>query len=316
MKINKLIPRPVKNAILRIVRFPERIKWKIYRAASLGKIPFPDKAFQKWDYKIHTGRRLHLQHPVTYQEKLQWLKYYYRNPAYTRLVDKYEVREWVADKIGEEYLCPIYGIYDCWDEIDFSQLPEAFVLKCTHDSGSVVICKDKTSFDFEQAKEKIETGLKRKQFYLSREWPYKNVKPRILCEKYLIDERGVDSPDYKFFCFDGEIRILETNSERQTETGTKTDFYSPEFQHIEMRETGFPNSTKIAEPPMHFDKMKKLAQVLSAGMPHVRVDFNYVNDQIFFGEMTFYHGGGRMLFEPDEWNYRFGEWITLPPKMR
>lgn len=316
MRIGKYIPRTIKNAILKVVRMPVKAKVKIYHAAATGKIPFPDKTFQRWDYRVHTGRHLHLWKPVTYQDKLQWLKYYYRNPVYTQLVDKYEVRKWVAEKIGEEYLCPLYGVYDNWDEIDFSKLPNSFVLKCTHDSGSVVICKDKTQFDFTKAKEKIEAGLARKQFYLSREWPYKNVKPRIICEKCLASENGEDSPDYKFFCFDGKIKMLEINSERQSVTGTKTDFYSPEFQYIEMRETGYPNSTVVAKPPIHFDQMKKLAEVLSAGMPHARVDFNYVNDHIFFGEMTFYHCGGRMLFEPDEWNYTFGEWIKLPPKMR
>ena len=129
MKIGKILPKTVKNAVLKIVRFPEKTKWKIYRAASLGKIPFPDKAFQKWDYKVHSGRKLSFRNPQTFCEKLQWLKYYYRNPAYTRLVDKYAVRDYVKEKIGEEYLVPIYGVYDSWEEIDFSKFTDRFVLK-------------------------------------------------------------------------------------------------------------------------------------------------------------------------------------------
>ena len=282
----------------------------------MGKIPFPDKAFQKWDYKIHTGRRLHLRHPVTYQDKLQWLKYYYRNPAYPQLVDKYAVRSWVTDKIGEEYLCPIYGVFDKWDDIDFTKLPDQFVLKCTHDSGSVVICKNKEQFDFVQAREKIETGLTRKQFYLSREWPYKNLKPRIICEKYLVDDRGTDSPDYKLFCFDGEVKMIQINSERSSATGVKSNFFSIEKKPVAIKEKGYDNNPGITSLPAISDEMVVLAQVLSKNMPHVRVDFNCVNNHIYFGEMTFFQGGGRLLFEPDEWNYKFGEWITLPQKMR
>lgn len=316
MKTGKLIPRSIKNIILKIARVPEKIKVKIYKAASLGKIPFPDKAFQKWDYKIHTGRKLNLRHPVTFQEKLQWMKYYYRNPEFTKLVDKYEVRDYVKEKIGEEYLVPLYGVYNSWNEIDFSALPDAFVIKCTHDSGSVVICKNKSAFDYDAAKKKIEEGLARNQFYLSREWPYKNVKPRIIIEKYLIDEKSGDLPDYKFFCFDGKVKILESNTERQSKTGTKTDFYTPEFELIKMKEKGYPNSNKNHSKPENFDAMKQFAETLSANYPFIRVDFNLANNHIWFGELTLYHCGGRMLFEPDEYNKIFGDWITLPPKIR
>ncbi len=316
MKIGKIIPRPLKNLILRIVRIPERIKVKIYKAASLGKIPFPDKAFQKWDYKIHTGRKLNLRHPVTFQEKLQWMKYYYRNPELTRLVDKYEVRDYVREKIGEEYLVPLYGVYDGWEEIDFSTLPNEFVIKCTHDSGSVVICTDKNSFDFESARKKIEAGLARNQFYLSREWPYKNVKPRIIIEKYLKDMATDDLPDYKFFCFEGKVRILESNTERQSSTGTKTDFYTSDFELIKMREKGYPNSNKIHSKPTKFEEMKQFAELLSSNYPFLRVDFNYADNSFYFGELTLYHCGGRMLFEPDEYNKMLGDMISLPEKIR
>ncbi len=315
MKIGKFIPKPIKRAILFIVRIPGRIKFKIYEAAARGKIPFPDRAFQKWDYKIHTGRKLNLRHPVTYQDKLQWMKYYYRNPILTKLVDKYGAREWVANKIGEEYLVPIYGIYNSWDEIDFSELPDTFVLKCTHDSGSVVICRDKKAFDFDSAKKKIEDGLARNQFYISREWPYKNVKPRIICEKFLKDDQNPDPPDYKFLCFDGHMKMMYVNTERRTGV-TRTNYYTPEFERVNIEIKPFPNNPKPDYKPAEFEKMIELAEILSKGFPFIRVDFNLINHKIYFGEMTCYDCGGRWLMEPDEYNYTFGEWITLPPKMR
>ncbi|MBR4727360.1 MAG: glycosyl transferase [Clostridia bacterium] len=314
--IRDLIPRPIKDFILYIVRIPQRLRLKLYYAASNGRFPFPDKAFQKWDYKIHTGRKLNLRHPVTFQDKLQWLKYYYRKPEFTQMVDKYGARSFVADKIGEEYLVPLYGVFDSWDEIDFSALPDQFVIKCTHDSGSYVICTDKTKLDVQKAKAKIETGLARKQFYLSREWPYKNVKPRIIIEQYLEDKQTHDLVDYKFFCFDGKVKLLESNTERRSETGTKTDFYSPEFEYLQMREAGYPNSDRIQSKPERFEEMIKLAEILSEGIPFLRVDFNYANNQIYFGELTFFHCGGRMLLEPDEYNYKLGEMIHLPEKYR
>lgn len=316
-KIGSMIPRPIKNAILYIVRIPERFKVRLYRAAGEGRVPFPDKAFQKWDYKIHTGRKLNLRHPVTFQDKLQWLKLYNRRPEYTQMVDKYGARSFVAERIGEEYLVPIYGVFDTWNEIDFSALPDQFVIKCTHDSGSYVICTDKSNLDLEVAREKIETGLARKQFYLSREWPYKNVKPRIIIEQYLEDQQTHDLTDYKFFCFNGKVRILETNTEKSKNGHPKTDFFTPDFQHLPISEIGFyPQSEKEIACPERFKEMLGLAEKLSEGVPVLRVDFNYVNHKIYFGEMTFFHGGGRLLFSPDEYNLKLGEWIRLPEKYR
>lgn len=316
MKIGKIIPRPLKNLILRIVRIPERIKVRVYKAASLGKIPFPDKAFQKWDYKIHTGRKLNLRHPVTFQEKLQWMKYYYRNPEFTKLVDKYEVRDYVREKIGEKYLVPLYGVYDRWDEIDFSALPDEFVIKCTHDSGSVVICTDKNSFDFESARKKIEAGLARNQFYLSREWPYKNVKPRIIIEKLLYGEKDRGIVDYKCFSFDGIVKFILVCTNRFKADGMKVSFYDLNWQKLEVSQTDETNETEYIEKPKQFDEMIKTAQILGKGFPHIRVDFIIDADRFYFTELTFFDSGGRKPFIPNYNEYKFGEWITLPPKMR
>ncbi|MGN0172207.1 MAG: ATP-grasp fold amidoligase family protein [Acutalibacteraceae bacterium] len=306
----------LKKPVIKIIHFPSKVHAALFQAASHGKLPCPDKLFLKWHFRVMVGKKLDFKNPVTYQEKLQWLKYYYHDPLYTQLVDKYGAREYIARTIGEEYLVPLYGVYNSFDDIPFDELPDRFVLKCTHDSGSVVICRDKATFDKEEARKILEEGLARKQFYLSREWPYKNVPPRIICEKYLEDELIEDAPDYKFFCFDGKVKALLVNSERHSPTGVKTNYYTPDWERIPMREHKFPNNPKPDSRPAKLEEMIRLAETLSAGMPHVRVDFNYVNQHIYFGEMTFYHGGGRLMFIPDEYNYVFGDWLTLPEKRR
>lgn len=315
-KIGKLIPKPIKSGILWIVRRPERIKVWIYLSAREGRIPFPDKAFQKWDYKIHSGKKLSFRNPKTFNEKLQWLKYYYRNPKLTRLVDKYEVRKYIAERFGEENLTKCYGVYDTWEEIDFSKLPNQFVVKCTHDSGSVYICKDKSQFDYKKCKSIITTGLKRNQFYLSREWPYKNVKPRIMIEEYLYDDNIGELIDYKFLCFDGVVRRVFAISDRQKKKGGPyEDFFDLSWNSLPIKHT-YDNSQYPPAKPISFDRMMECATVLSKGLPHVRVDFFEANGKMYFGEMTLFDSGGRKPFEPESVDLEMGEWITLPPVMR
>ncbi len=316
-KIGKMIPKPIKMGLLWLARRPEKIKVWVYQAAATGKIPFPDKLFQKWDYRIHTGRKLNIKNPILYPEKLQWLKYYYHNPLYTTLVDKYAVRDWIKEKIGEECLVPIYGVYDTFDEIDFSTLPNQFVMKCTHDSGSVIICKNKNELEIEKARSTIETALSINHFYRSREWPYKNVKPRIIIEKYMFNEDGSDANDYKFFCFDGKVKIFQVNCERQSETGTKTNFYLPPWEQVDIRDAGYAPSSYELKKPEKLEEMICLAeQIAQYTLPHARIDFNLFNNRIYFGEITFYHCGGRKFFEPFSANEMFSEWLILPAKMR
>ena len=218
IRILKKIPQPVKTILMRIIYLPKELEIRIYDAAFLGKIPFPNKAYIKWNYALRNeGESLNLRHPVTLQDKLSWMKLYYHNPMHTQMVDKYGVRSIVKERIGEEYLVPLLGVYDSFDEIQFDVLPNQFVLKCTHDSGSVVICKDKATFDVQAAKKKLSACLKENHYYRSREWPYKNVKPRIICEPYLKDDHFVDRPDYKFLCFDGEPKMLLVLSDRGSE---------------------------------------------------------------------------------------------------
>ncbi len=314
--LGKKLPPALKRPLIRLYHAPSRIHARLFQAAAHGKIPCPDKLYLKWHYRVFTGRKLNLKNPVLYQEKLQWLKYYYHDPLYTQLVDKFAARQWVAEKIGDEHLVPLLGVYRSFDEIDFSVLPRQFVLKCTHDSGSVVFCEDRDTFDTESARAVLEKGLATKQFYLSREWPYKGVTPRIICEAYLKDGKLSDAPDYKFFCFDGAVKYFLVNTERHSPTGVKTNYYTVDWQRLDVREDKYPNNPKEDRKPEKFDEMLRLAEILSASMPHVRIDFNYVNDRIYFGEMTFYHGGGRMMYLPEKFNRIFGDLITLPPKRR
>lgn len=273
-----------------------------------------DRAYLRFQYRMHFGKKLNLKKPQTYNEKLQWLKLYNRKNEYCQLVDKYEVKKIVAERIGEQYIIPTLGVWENFDDIDFDQLPQQFVLKCTHDSGSVVICKDKKTFDIDAARKKIERKLKSNLFWHGREWPYKNVHPRIMAEKYMEDERTAELRDYKFFCFDGEVKMLFVATDRQTKgEEVKFDFFDPYFHHINIRQ-GHPNAQKCPDKPQCFDKMKQLSSKLAEGLPHVRVDFYEVNGAVYFGELTFFHFCGLVPFAPEKWDEMMGTWIRLPQK--
>lgn len=268
----------------------------------------PDKIYLKWKYKLYLGKKLDLDNPKTFNEKLQWLKLYDRNPLYTNLVDKYEVRKYVADKIGEEYLIPLIGVYDKFEDIDFDKLPNQFVIKCTHDSGSVVICKDKSTFDIKKCKKKIKKALKYNYFYYGREWPYKNVKPRIIIEKYISDLEN-NTIDYKFLVFNGKFKFLEICSNRFI--STRFTFYDKDLNFIDVTQDGCEydcNIIKTAE----YSKMIELAEKLSQDIIEVRVDFYYINSKTYFGELTFFEDAGFGKYEPEIWDEKFGEMLKLP----
>ena len=265
-------------------------------------------------FEVRFGRKPNFRHPKTYNEKLQWLKLYYRRPELIQMVDKYEVKKIVAEKIGEDYVIPTIGLWDSAEDIDFDALPEQFVLKCTHDSASVKICKDKKTFDREAAKEHFAARLKKNPFSYGREWPYLGVKPRIIAEPYLEDEASGELPDYKFFCFDGVVKALFIATERQKKgEETKFDFYDTEGKHLDLRH-GHPNAVPPPPLPSQFEKMKELAKVLSKGFPHVRIDFYECNGKVYFGEYTFFHHCGFERFDPLVWDETFGSWLTLPKK--
>lgn len=282
--------------------------------SSFGK-NMPDEQYIKKVFKLSFGYELDLSNPKTFNEKLQWLKLNDHNPEYVKMVDKYLSKQFVADRIGEQYVVPLYGVWNSFDEIDFESLPEQFVLKTTHDCGGVVVCKDKSLFDKPSAKKFLEEHLRREYFYHCREWAYKFVKPRIIAEKFMKDskdQREEGLTDYKFFCFNGEPKAMFIATDRaKADTETKFDFFDMEFNHLPFT-NGHPNSDKQIEKPEQFELMIQLSKKLSSGIPHVRVDFYESEGQIYFGEMTFFHWGGFVKFDPHEWDLKFGEWLELP----
>ena len=274
----------------------------------------PDKIYLKYRFRLAMAQKLNLNNPLTYNEKLQWLKLYNRRPEYTMMVDKIKVKEYVASVIGSEYIIPTLGTWENPNDIDFNKLPNRFVLKCNHNSGlGMFICKDKNKIDVENIKKKLRKGLKENYFKRNREWPYKNVPRRILAEQYVDPEPGKDDlPDYKFFCFNGKVKALFIATNRtKGEHAVRFDFYDEHFNHLPFT-NGHPNADILPGKPVSFEKMKQLAEKLSKNIPHVRIDLYDVNGKILFGEMTFFHWSGMIPFEPQEWDYKFGSWIQLP----
>ena len=290
----------------------DRDKLKLALLRRCARFYKSDEKYLKKLFKIRMGKELNLNNPQTFSEKLQWLKIHNRKPIMTTMVDKVEVKNYVADIIGNEYIIPTLGVYNSVDEIDFDALPAQFVLKCSHDSGGLVICRDKSKLNIKTAKRKLKKALKTNYYYQNREWPYKGVTPRIIAEQYMVDESGYELKDYKWFCFSGEPKALYIATDRCVESEeTKFDFFDADFNHLPFT-NGHPNSSRPVLKPSSFEKMKGLAAKLSVGQPHLRVDFYDIDGKIYFGELTFYHLSGMMPFEPEEWDYTFGSWIKLP----
>lgn len=269
--------------------------------------------FLKKEYKFHMGKELNLDAPKTYTEKLQWLKLYDHRPEYTIMVDKYTVKQYVTERIGEEYVIPLLGVWERVEDIDFASLPEKFVLKTTHDSGGLVICKDKSKLDVQAARKKLKYFLGRTYYDYNREWPYKNVKPRIIAEAYMEDSTYQELRDYKFFTFGGEPKVLYIAQGRGKGEPTVADFFDMDFHHLPFT-IDHDTAEVPPEKPKNFELMKKLASVLSEGTPQLRVDFYEVDGRVYFGEMTFFHCSGMAPFHPEEWDKIFGDWVILPPK--
>ena len=282
----------------------------IRKIAALGMNCLPDKCFLQFKYRLKMGKRLNLKCPQTYTEKLQWLKLYDRQNIYTNLVDKYEAKKIIGRQIGKQYIIPTFGVWERFEDIDFDSLPSEFVLKPTHTSGNVYICRDKEQIDKNELRNLVNGWLTRKYYRLHREWPYKNVPPRIIAEKLMKDGEDTSSlKDYKFFCFHGVPKALFIASDRGTDT--RFDFYDMDFCHLDIR-NGHENAAKEIIKPDNFEEMKSLAAILSKGIPHVRVDFYSINGQVYFGELTFYHWSGFVKFEPPDWDRIFGDWLILP----
>lgn len=280
----------------------------------IGLLRFiPDETYLKIMFRLRTGNKLNLVSPRTYDEKLQYLKLHDRKKIYTTIVDKYAVKEYVAERIGHQYIIPTLGVWDRFDDIDFDALPDQFVLKCTHDSGGLVICPDKKTLDLDRAKRVISQSLKTNFYYVGREWPYKDVKPRIIAEKYMKQQEGIpDLIDYKFFCFDGKpVYIMTVRGGHGTNSKTLRRLYDTNWVKQDIGLHGGSNVIETEEKPKTFEMMLRLSETLSKGFKHIRVDLYEIDGAIFFGELTFFHQSGFETFDPAEWNLRLGELIKI-----
>jgi hypothetical protein len=302
----KFITNPVLGFSFIIIKLDNSI---LYRK-------IPDSFYLKCQYYFSKSEKLNLKAPVNFNQKIQWLKIYYKNPLYTKLADKYESREYVENKAGNKYLIPLLGggVFNKFDDIDFSILPKQFVLKCNHDSGSVIICKNKDEFDIENAKNKIEACLKINycDAYPYREWQYKNIKPIIMIEQYLINSTGEESNDYKFFCFNGEPRVLYVSLIGEGEPFM--NYYDLEWNRLDLT-TGYKTLRQEIKRPDNLDEMILVCKKLSEDIPFVRIDLYLIDGKIYFGEFTFTPYGGYYPFNPPKWNKIWGDWLRLPEKI-
>lgn len=255
----------------------------------------PDSLYLKILYRGFVGERLNLKNPRKYNEKLQWLKIHDRKPEYSMMVDKYTVRQYITEKLGEEYLIPCLGVWEDVEEIDFDKLPQQFVLKCTHDSGSVIICKNKDSLDIDQVKRHLKRACKRNYYDTYREWPYKNVKPRIIAEAYMVDLQEDDLKDYKVLCFDGKAKLIEVHQNRFNNGEHTQDFYDVEWNNLHLAQKCLKNAKADLAKPERLEDVLKLSEAIAANLKHVRIDWYLIKDAIYFGEITFFDGAG---FEP------------------
>lgn len=273
----------------------------------------PDAIFLKMKYRLRIGKKLNLSNPKTFNEKLQWLKINDRKPEYTSLVDKCKVREYIATTIGKEYLIPLLGVYSSYDEIDFNKLPNEFVLKPNHTSGNIFICKDKIKVNHIELKKTIKKWLNRKYYWVHREWPYKNIKPKILCEKYMVDESGLELKDYKFLCFNGLPKIIQVMSGRNNRN-YNINHFDLKWKRLKIPRKNHQESQIYFNKPMKLNEMVSICKILSKKIPFVRIDFYSINELIFIGEITFYPTSGFMDFIDEKDDYLLGSWIKLSKK--
>lgn len=310
MKFYKKILKPIIEQTIVYIKRPLSLfdNW-----AAKGRLNWmPDKWYLSFMFRSRMGYWMDWKNPKTFNEKLQWLKVYDRNPLYTKLVDKYEVRKYIAEKIGEEYLIPLLGVWDDVDDIDFEKLPNQFVLKCTHDSGSTIVCLDKTKFDIHDAKKALNNALNINYYYAGREWHYKNIKPRIIAENFISDIADSELRDYKFYTLEGTPHALLLATNRQNQLAELNfDYFDMNFSHLKMTNFWHPNNPSCPHKPKHFEEMKSLASILAKGIHQVRVDFYEANGKVYFGEMTFFDMAGFLKINPPNWDKEFGDLINL-----
>lgn len=285
-----------------------------YFLCKIGPI-IPDKLFLKLRFKLKTGKRLDLDDPKTFNEKLQWLKLYDRQPEYSKMVDKVEAKKYVAGIIGDEHLIPTLAVYDNVEDIDFESLPNQFVLKCTHDSGGIVICHDKNILEINKAIKKLAKSIRTNFFFQNREWPYKNIKPRIIAEQYMSESGSEGLTDFKVHCFNGIPKIILVCRDRFEKNGLTEDFFSCTWEHLDISRPNHKNAEVQIEKPIELDEMLRLSELLSKGIPFVRTDFYSINHKVYFGELTFYPASGMQSFVPEQWDTILGEWLNIPSRV-
>ena len=288
-------------------------KMKFYPIWAMGRIipksPKWDAKYLKLLYRVKTGDRLNIESPQTLNEKLQWLKIHDHKPIYTQMVDKYEVRKIIAEQIGEEYLIPLLGVWDSFEGIDFDNLPNQFVLKCTHDSGGLIICKDKSKFDKDAARKKINHCMHRNYYLNTREWPYKDVKPRIIAEQFMVDESGWDLKDYKVFCFNGKADYVEVDFNRSIKHMLNP--YDFDWNPLNFCDSSKNDYSVNIPKPKRLMEMKEIAEKLSKDMDFLRVDFYSIDDRIYVGELTLCPGSGFIAFDPKETDLYYGKKLNI-----
>lgn len=298
--LNKLNKNPLLFGVFLLRKFSSLIK--------------NDKIYLRLYYYFNMHRSLNLKTPTTYNEKINWLKLYDRKPLYTTLVDKLKVKDYVTKLIGSEHVIPTLGVWKRAEDIDWDKLPNRFVLKTTQGGGNigVMICRDKSKIDKEKAITKMNAALKQDLYSSSREWPYKNVKPLLFAEEYMEDEHG-ELRDYKFFCFNGKCKMLFVATERQNREEPFFNFFDEHYNPLPLKQ-GHPVNPILPEKPEGFEELIRIAEELSKGLPHVRMDLYIINGKVYFGEYTFYHFGGVVPFEPSSWDLTLGNLIKIPHK--
>lgn len=305
----------IKENLKKVVPNKE-IRLKLNRALTKN---ISDETMIKFLYRISTGEKLNLDNPVTFNEKIQWYKLNYRDPLMTKCSDKFLVREFVKEKGLGNILTPLYGVYESVDEINFKKIPSECFIKCTHNSNGNVLWRKSKLDDVREIKKRIEKMMNNNAFYSSREWAYKDIKPRVICEELLESNNKQGLVDFNFFCFNGEPKFLMYNIGLSDENGEhaigKRAVLDMNFKELDMKTSLEKLDMKDVKKPDNFEEMVDYAKILSAPFPFVRVDFFHVNNEIRFGELTFYTGGGVGIYEPRKWQEQLGEWMELPPKL-
>lgn len=286
-----------------------------YRTRVLTKLGYYDRLsdsdFLKTVFPKYMDYPLDLENPKSFSEKLQWLKIHNRKPIHTKMVDKYEAKSFITEAVGAEYVIPAIGVWDSVDDIDFDSLPPQFVLKCTHDSGGLVICKDRKTFDIEAAKKTLQKSLSRDYYRIAREWAYHDVPRRIIAEPYMAELGEKNLLDYKMFVFNGQPKLTIVCSDRFSKNGTKMNFYDLDWKPMKV---GF-RLHELAVPefprPQTFDDMLRVARILSKDCPFIRIDFYEINGHLYVGELTLFPGAGFEPFRSIDMDYEVGGWLDL-----